>query len=194
MAAEPDTQSHPRIDRVSWVVLVSLLVLAVLAGIWHVSGWAATWVSALLFPPAAGLPALWPPLRLWPLGETTVAVWLIDLAGVAVMLLTAWVQLRAAAWRHPHPGRWRAFGRGLWTTILAFVAGNIVRGVAQSFLLHSDLGTYAGQLIANVLVSALAGLLAGIVVGLVAMLLAGPKPVETLAPAEDADTAALFRA
>lgn len=187
MASEPDTQSHPRIDRVSWVVLFSLLVLAVLAGIWRVSGWAATWVSALLFPPAAGLPALWPPLRLWPLGETTVAVWLIDLAGVAVMLLTAWVQLRAAARRHPHPGRGRAFGRGLWTTILAFVAGNIVRGVAQSFLLHSDLGTYAGQLIANVLVSALTGLLAGIVVGLAAMLFAGRKPVETLAPAE-ADT------
>ncbi|UJP09840.1 hypothetical protein L2X99_15900 [Microbacterium sp. KUDC0406] len=191
MASAPDTQSHPRFDRVSWTVLGSLLVLAVLAGVWHVSGWVATWVSALLFPPAAGLPALWPPLRVWPLGETTVTVWLIDLVGVAVMLLTAWVQLRAAGRKHPHPGRWRAFGRGLWTTILAMVAGNLVRGIAQSFLLHSDLGTYAGQLLANVLVSALTGLVAGVVVGLVAMLLAGPKPVETYAPAE---VDALFRA
>ncbi|MDR2997377.1 MAG: hypothetical protein LBU78_04580 [Microbacterium sp.] len=194
MASAPGTQSHPRFDRVSWTVLLSLVLLSVLAGIWHVSGWAATWVAALLFPPAAGLPALWPPLRLWPLGETTATVWLIDLAGVAVMLITAWVQLRAAARRHPHPGRWRAFGRGLWTTILAFVAGNIVRGVAQSFLLHSDLGTYAGQLVANVLVSALTGLLAGVVVGLIAMLFAGSKPVETLAPAETDDAEALFRA
>lgn len=168
-----------------WVVLLALLAFALVGGFRPIIGWLSTWVAAVLFPPAAGLPSLWPPLRFTPLGETTITLWAIDLVGVAVMLLTAWVWLRAASVRHPRPGRGRAFGRGLGVTILAVVAGNIVRGIAQSFLLHADLGTYVGQLLANIVVSALTGLALGVVVGLIAALAAEGRR----SPGEDADGA-----
>lgn len=158
--------------RVGWSVLLALFVLALLGGFRPFIGWLSTWVVALLFPPAAGLPSLWPPLRLTPLGDTSVTVWLIDLLGAAVMLITAWVWLRTASIRRPFPGRARAFGRGLSVTIVAVIAGNVVRGVAQSFLLHADLGTYLGQLLGNLIVSALTGLLLGVIVGAVAALAA----------------------
>ncbi|UNK71143.1 hypothetical protein [Microbacterium sp. H1-D42] len=179
MASEPSPLAPARpaaaLGGVGWSVLVSLLVLAWLAGFRPVIGWLSTWVVALLFPPAFGLPAMWPILRFTPLGETTVALWLIDLLGVAVMLLTAWIWLRTASRKNRYPSMPRAFGRGLWVTILAVTAGNIVRSVGQSFLLHADLGTYLGQLLAAIVVSLLTGLLLGIIVGLVAMLSAGRR-------------------
>lgn len=170
MAEAPDTLAPARLDAVGWIILGAILALSVLAGVTRVSVWAGTWIAALLFPPAAGLPELWPPLRVMPIGETTLIVWLIDLAGVAVMLCVAWLQLRAVTSKRPAPGPGRALGRGIWTTIVAFLAGNLVRGVLQSFVLHSDLGTYAGQLAANLVVTFLLGAVAGVLVGLLTML------------------------
>lgn len=154
-------------------MLISLLVLAFLAGFRPLIGWLSTWVVVLLFPPAFGLPSLWPILRFTPLGETTATMWIIDLAGVAVMLLTAWIWLRTSS--RPNPSRARVFGRGVWVTMLAITAGNIVRSVAQSFLLNADLGTYLGQLLGTIVVSLLTGLIVGLVVGLVAVLFAGSR-------------------
>lgn len=118
-----------------WATVLSILLLSVLAGSWHVAGYAATRFWVMLFPPALGLLAFIPPLRFSPLGLTNFWVWIIDLSGVVITL------------------------------------GNTVRMVGQSFLLRSDLATFAGQFVANVLVSALTGLLLGLLVGLVAALL-----------------------
>lgn len=179
MASEPGLIATDRpaatLGRVGWSVLLSLIVIALIGGFRPIIGWLSTWIAALLFPPAAGLPALWPPLRFTPLGETTVTMWLFDLAGVTVMLLTAWIGLSTASRRHRAPSRARAFGRGLGVTILAVIAGNIVRYIAQSFILLTDLGTYVGQLLATILVSALTGLLLGLIVGLIAALFAGGR-------------------
>lgn len=169
MAEAPDTLGSARLGRVGWIILIALVALSVLAGIAQVTTWAGAWFAAILFPPAAGLPELWPPLRFAPIGETTAWVWIIDLIGVAVMLIVAVLQLRAVSRKRPYPSRGRAFGRGIWTTVVAFIAGNLVRGVLQSFILHSDLGTYAGQMLANLVVTFVMGLVVGLFVGVIAM-------------------------
>ncbi|MFC9559734.1 hypothetical protein [Agromyces sp. NPDC056965] len=154
-----------------WSVLATLVALAILVGIWPITGVLTTWVPLLAVPAAAGLPYLIPALRLMPLGDTTWAFWFADVAGVLVMLLTAFVMLRAPKRRAaPSPGR--AFGRGVWVTIVAVVAGNLVRGVFTSFMVHADLGTYLGTLAANIVVSAITGALLGLVVGAVAAIVA----------------------
>lgn len=168
MAETPDTLGTARLGGVGWIILSALTALSAVAGLSLVTTGAGAWFAAILFPPAAGLPELWPPLRFAPIGETTTAVWIIDLIGVAVMLLVAVLQLRAVSRKHPSRGR--AFGRGIWTTTVAFIAGNLVRGVLQSFILHSDLGTYAGQMLGNLVVTFVMGLSVGLVVGLLAML------------------------
>lgn len=170
MAETPDTLGTARLGGVGWIILSALTALSAVAGLSLVTTWAGARFAAILFPPAAGLPELWPPLRFAPIGETTTAVWIIDLIGVAVMLLVAVLQLRAVSRKHPNPSRGRAFGRGVWTTTVAFLAGNLVRGVLQSFILHSDLGTYAGQMLGNLVVTFVMGLVVGLVVGLLAML------------------------
>ncbi|SIO02785.1 hypothetical protein [Agromyces cerinus] len=146
-------------------------MLAILVGIWPITGMLTTYVPLLAVPAAAGLPYLIPALRLVPLGDTTWAFWFADVAGVLVMLLTAVVMLRAPKRRAvPSPGR--AFGRGVWVTTVAVVAGNLVRGVFTSFTVHADLGTYLGTFAANVVVSAITGALLGLVVGAVAAIVA----------------------
>lgn len=174
MAEAPDTLGTARLGGVGWIILVALGALSVLAGLSRVTTWAGAWFAAILFPPAAGLPELWPPLRFAPIGETTTAVWIIDLVGVAAMLVVAVLQLRAVSRKHPYPSRARAFGRGVWTTTVAFLAGNLVRGALQSFILHSDLGTYAGQMLGNLVVTCVMGVAVGIVVGLISMLAGAP--------------------
>ncbi|MFB6611229.1 hypothetical protein ACFCVO_12975 [Agromyces sp. NPDC056379] len=152
-------------------MLATLGALAILVGVWPITGVLTTWVPLLAVPAAAGLPYLIPALRLVPLGDTTWAFWFADVAGVLVMLLTAFVMLRAPKRRAaPSPGR--AFGRGVWVTIVAVVAGNLVRGVFASFMVHADLGTYLGTLAANVVVSAITGALIGLLVGAVAAIVA----------------------
>ncbi|WP_400997497.1 hypothetical protein [Agromyces sp. GXQ0307] len=158
--------------RVSWAAVVGLAVLAILAGIQPIVGPLTTFAPVLAVPAAAGLPFLIPPLRATPVGETTWAFWAADVAGAAVMLLTAFVLLRAAQRRRPDPRAARAFGRTVGVTTLAVVAGNLVRGVFSSFVVHADLGTYVGTTLANLAVSALTGALLGLVVGAVAAIVA----------------------
>ncbi|MFF2272803.1 hypothetical protein ACFVTX_11050 [Agromyces sp. NPDC058136] len=169
--------------RVPLTVFVLLAATAVLAGIWPISGLLATWVPVLIVPEAAGLPSLVPPLRLWPLGETTWAFWASDTVGALVMLAIAAVQLRAAARKHPAPGPGRAFGIAVGTTTIALIGGNLVRSVFLSFAVDADLGTYLGQVIAGVVVSALAGALLGCLFGAVAAIVAAARRGPAVAPA-----------
>ncbi|GAA5146247.1 hypothetical protein GCM10025768_04600 [Microbacterium pseudoresistens] len=157
-----------RLGRSGWTVLAALLALAVVAGLRAVAGLAETWFAPLLVPPAIGLPTVIPALRIAPLGETTTAVWIIDLVGVAVMLLAAALSLRAAWRRHPYPGRWHTFWRAFGVTISALVCASLVRGIALSFLLRADVWTYLGQLLGGVLVAVIVGAVAGLVVGVLA--------------------------
>ena len=161
---------------------MALVVFAILAGFWPLTGVLLTVAPVFFVPAAAGLPNLIPTLRLTPLGETTWGFWAADIAGVLVMLATAYVMLRAPKRRAaPSPGR--AFGRGLWVTIVAIVAGNIVRGVYISFVVHADIGTYLGQLAGNVVVSTIFGTMIGIVIGALAALAAiGGRAKATLDP------------
>jgi len=160
-----------------------LVLLAVLVGIWPLTGSLTTWVPYLAIPAAAGLPYLWPPLRLVPLGETTWAFWIADTVGVLVMLAVAWAMLRAAARKRLRPRAGRAFWRGLWVTIVAIVAGNLVRAVFSSFVVHADLGTYLGTLAAGILISALTAIVPGVLVGAVAALVSATARTARAAPA-----------
>ncbi|GAA1717191.1 hypothetical protein GCM10009809_11480 [Isoptericola hypogeus] len=164
--------------------LGGILAASVVAGIWPVTGTATTWFPVLAVPPALGLPSLLPPLRLTPLGETTWAFWAADTAGAVVMLAVAVVQLRHVTSRRPQPGPGRAFSRGLWTTVLAVVGGNLVRSVFLSVVTHAGLGTYAGAVVGGAVVSALTGALIGVVVGLAAAVAAATgsrRPARTRA-------------
>jgi len=149
-----------------------LLVIAVLAGIWPLTGALTTWVPYVAIPAAAGLPFLWPPLRLMPLGEMTWAFWAADTVGVLVMLAVAWAMLRAASRKRLRPRAGRAFARGLWVTVVAIVAGNLVRAVFSSFVVHADLGTYLGTVVAGILVSAVTATVPGLLVGAAAAIAA----------------------
>ncbi len=168
----PTTSPSRAGHRAALTILLGLAAASVLAGIRPITGTATTWFPALAVPSALGLPSLLPPLRLTPLGETTWAFWAADVAGVVVMLLVAVLQLRHVARTRPAPGPGRAFGRGVWTCVLAVVAGNVVRSVFLSVAVHAGLGTYVGSLAGGVLVSALAGVMLGVVVGAAAALAA----------------------
>lgn len=173
-------------DRSLLASLVTLAVLAIVVGIWPLVGTLTTWVPYLAVPAAAGLPFLWPPLRLVPLGETTWAFWIADTVGALVMLAVAWAMLRAASRRRPGAGPWRAFGRGVWVTVVAVVAGNIVRAVFSSFVVHADFGTYVGTLAAGILVSALTALVPGAIVGAVAAVTAATGRIRGATAAAEA--------
>jgi hypothetical protein len=155
--------------RASDTLAVAVLVLiAILAGLRPVGGAALTFIPFLIAPAAVGLPSLIPPLRLTPLGLTTTTEWLVDLVAVAVMVAVAVIWLRAGRSRHGEHGRLRAFARGLGVTILAVVAGNLVRSVYLSFIVHASWRAYVTQVLAGVVWSVVLGALVGLVVGLVA--------------------------
>ncbi|QKJ18143.1 hypothetical protein [Microbacterium hominis] len=177
------TPLHAHRDPADAAILASILALAILAGIWPIAGVLTTWMPLLAVPAAAGLPSLLPPLRLVPLGGTTAGFWVADTLAVLVMLLAAWLQLRAVGRRRPNPGHGRAFGRGVWTTAVAVVAGNLVRTVFLSFVTHSDLGTFAGYVVFGMLVSLITGLTLGVVVGAAAAVtrLLRPRARESVA-------------
>ncbi|MFD4958714.1 hypothetical protein [Microbacterium sp. NPDC058389] len=166
------TKTPPALGRSDITTLAMLLVLAVLAGIWPLTGTLTTWVPYLAIPAAVGLPYLWPPLRLMPLGETTWAFWVADTVGVLVMLAVAWAMLRASSRKRLRPRAGRAFGRGLWVTVVAIVAGNLVRAVFSSFVVHADLGTYVATVAAGILVSAVTAIVPGLLVGAAAAIAA----------------------
>lgn len=155
--------------------MITLLIATIAAGLWPLAGNVTTHLPVLALPPAGGLPSLWPPLRVVPLGSTTWSFWAADTAAVIVMLLTAWGMLRHAAAKHPAARPARAFGRALWTTIVAVAGGNIVRSVHLSFAAHADIATYLVMLAIGIVVSALTALLLGVIVGVVAALVAGAR-------------------
>ncbi|WP_437583911.1 hypothetical protein ACSAGD_01285 [Paramicrobacterium sp. CJ85] len=167
MSTTTSTQTRPDAGRrVTIAVLAVLLVAAIVAGTWNISGRAATWFPGFVVPEAAGLPSPLPALRIAPLGRTTWLLWAIDLIAVPVMLGFAWLQLRAAARRHPSPSHRRAFGRGVVAVIVGLVAANVVRSVFLSFVTHAGIAMFAGLLVASIVVSAFAGVLLGLVAGL----------------------------
>ncbi|MGF3056278.1 hypothetical protein [Microbacterium sp. YY-01] len=168
MASEPISSSPRILDRVGWLIFLPLVAVSLVAGWQAVTQFVVTRVPLLLFPAAAGLPDLVPPLRLWPVGRMTVAVWGIDVVGAVVMLVAAVVWLRAAAVRHPDASRLRAFGRAVAVCTLVVVIGNVVRLVPMTFIMHSDAATFGGQFAATVVVSAVWGALIGVVVGVLA--------------------------
>lgn len=161
-------------DRVSPAVVLSLTAVAIVAGLWVVTGVATTWFPALAVPAAAGLPELIPPLRLVPLGRTTWAFWAADTVAFVAMIVIAWLHTRAAHAKRPAASRARVFARALGATVWGVVAANLLRGVYLSFTAHADLGTFASLLAANVVVSAITGALLGLVVAAVATLVVRP--------------------
>lgn len=162
------TPTHTAGSRTTLVVLAVLTAVSVVAGVWSLSGRAATWFPALVVPEAAGLPGPVPALRVMPLGRTTWLFWAVDLVAVLVMLALAWLQLRAGARRHPSPSRSRVVGRGVLAALFGLIAANIVRSVVLSFLTHAGIGMFAGLLVATIVVSAAVGVVVGAVAGLAA--------------------------
>lgn len=176
-----------QLGRSSSAAWLALFLLAVVVGIWPITGFVTTMLPVLAVPAAAGLPFLIPPVRLVPLGETTWLFWAADTVAALAMLAAAWFRLRATHRKRPTPNPWRAFTAALGATILGVIVGNLVRGVFVSFVVNADLGTYLGYLIANIVVSALTGALCGIIVGVVAAAVAAvrrPSPPPLIAPLE----------
>lgn len=99
------------------------------------------------------------------MGQSTWIYWAIDTVGVIVLIATAHAHLLAAQKRRPNPSRLRAFGTTLLTTTLALVAANVVRMVLQTFLTDSPIVSFAGFVLATVLVSAVAGIILGVFTG-----------------------------
>lgn len=136
--------------------------LTVVAGIWPLTGTVVTHLPTLLVPSALGLPFAVPALRLWPLGQTTVGYWLMDV--LAALVLIAVVAVRLS---RPSASRTRALAAGLGASVLGMLAANLIRTVYLSFVVHAGLGTYLFELLGGALVALGWGLLAGLVVGAV---------------------------
>lgn len=150
--------------------LITLLLFAVLAGAPFVQVPLRTVAVSLALPDAAGVPFGVPPLWLIPVGTTTGTFWTIDIVAALLMLLVVALRLCGSVNRHPGGGRGRAFVAALGGCLLGVLAGNLVRGVAWSFITDPGLGTYLGYLVANLVLAAFVGLAVGLVVGAVAAL------------------------
>ncbi|WP_430331553.1 hypothetical protein [Rhodococcus sp. ACT016] len=151
-----------RIAAGPWPATLTVLLASALFGTWSITGRILTFNPELLIPSAIGLPFGIPPLRLFPLGDTTWAFWFVDVLAAIVMVAVVWTRLL--------PHRQRPFLAGLFATVLGVAAGNLVRIVFLSFETHQGLGTYVLALALGLLVSALWGLVVGVVVGLVHLL------------------------
>ncbi len=136
-------------------------VLCVLAGIWSLTGSAATYFPALVAPSAIGLPFAVPALRLDPLGGTTVGFWLVDL--VAALLMLAVIASRLS---RPTAGRSAAFRQGMVATILGLLMANLLRSVHLSVVTHVGLGGYTVVVLGGMVLALLWGVLIGLFVGL----------------------------
>lgn len=142
-------------------------MISVLFGTWTLTGTALTYLPALLVPSALGLPFGVPPLRLTPLGETTTGSWAVDVIAALVMIAVVWMRLVDSARLHPTGGVARAFWAGLGATVIGAVAGNLVRVVYLSFVLHEGPGSYLASLLGGAVVAAAWGAVVGAVVGAV---------------------------
>ncbi|MFE3293203.1 hypothetical protein [Rhodococcus sp. NPDC059234] len=145
--------------------LATLTAVSVLAGFWPVTGWILTFAPSLLVPSALGLPFALPALRLFPLGATTTASWLVELGAAFVMLAVTGMRLVNSSSRHPDGGPARAFLAGWAATVVGALAGNLVRIVYLSFVVHAGSGAYLLSLVGGALVSLLWGGIAGLAVG-----------------------------
>ncbi|EGD22360.1 hypothetical protein [Prescottella equi] len=157
--------ARPLIQRIAagpWPATATLVLASILFGTWSITGRVLTFTPELLIPSAIGLPFGIPPLRLFPLGDTTWTFWFVDVVAALVMIATAWFRLSAS--------RRRPFLAGLLATMLGVAVGNLVRIVYLSFETHQGLGTYVLAVILGLVVSALWGAAVGIVVGLAHLL------------------------
>lgn len=148
-----------------WAGTVTVAVISALFGTWTLTGTALTYLPALLVPSALGLPFGVPPLRLTPLGETTTGSWAVDVIAALVMIAVVWMRLVSSSRLHPAGGVARAFWAGLGATVIGVVAGNLVRIVYLSFVLHEGPGAYLASLVGGALVSVLWGAVVGVAVG-----------------------------
>jgi len=167
-----------RIQAGPWPATVTVLLASVLFGMWSLTGRILTFNPELLIPSAIGLPFGIPPLRLFPLGDTTWSFWFVDVVAALAMIAVVWTRLAGS--------RQRPFLAGLLATMLGVVVGNLVRIVYLSFETHQGLGTYAAALVLGLVVSVLWGAVVGLVVGLVHLLdrrLRRPAEAETKAGA-----------
>lgn len=154
--------------RLSLPVVATLAALSVLLGVGPLITSAITRLPLLALPAAAGLPSLTPTLRLWPLGDSTWSFWAVDTLAAVIMLVIVALRLANSRRRHPSQGRVRRFFDAWSAVILGVVIGNVVRGVFTSFVVQTDIATYAGYLATNVMVSALFGALLGLIPAAVA--------------------------
>ncbi len=151
-----------RIPAGPWPATVTVLLASILFGTWSLTGRILTFNPELLVPSAIGLPFGIPPLRLYPLGDTTWSFWFVDV--VAALAMTAVV------WTQPAGSRRRPFLAALLATMLGVAVGNLVRTVYLSFETHQGLGTFVLAVVLGLVVSALWGAVVGVVVGLVHLL------------------------
>ncbi|PTR30301.1 hypothetical protein C8K36_102149 [Rhodococcus sp. OK519] len=157
--------ARPSIQRIGagpWPATATLVLASIVFGVWSITGRILTFNPELLIPSAIGLPFGIPPLRLYPLGDTTWSFWLVDVVAALVMVAVAWAQLIG--------GRRRPFLVGLLAAVLGVVVGNLIRVVFLSFETHQGLGTYALAVLLGTIVSALWGAVVGLPVGLAHLL------------------------
>jgi hypothetical protein len=131
-------------------------VAALAFGSWPLVGVHLGRIAAVLIPQALGLPSLYPQLRATPLGGTTWFLWFVETLGALVMLGAFW-------WSTRRPTRRPAL-RAWWATVVAVVAGNIVRLVGTTLVSQPDLRTYVAAVVVEVLLSLILGALLGLLV------------------------------
>lgn len=157
--------ARPLIQRIAagpWPATATLVLASILFGAWSITGRVLTSNPELLIPSAIGLPFGVPPLRLFPLGDTTWTFWFVDVVAALAMTAVVWARLAGS--------RRRPFLAGLVATMLGVATGNLVRIVYLSFETHQGLGTYTLALLLGLVVSALWGAVVGVFVGLVHLL------------------------
>lgn len=151
---------RPLVARIAagpWPATATLVLVSILFGAWTITGRVLTFNPELLIPSAIGLPFGIPPLRLFPLGDTTWTFWTVDTLAALAMIAVVWARLRREV-RRP-------FLAGLLATVLGVAAGNLVRIVFLSFETHQGIGTYVIALLLGLLISALWGAVVGLLVG-----------------------------
>lgn len=153
--------ARPLIQRIGagpWPATATLVLTSILFGAWSITGRILTFNPELLIPSAIGLPFGIPPLRLFPLGDTTWTFWVVDVVAALVMVAVAWTQLAGS--------RRRPFLAGLLAAVLGVAVGNLIRIVFLSFETHQGPGTYALAVLLGTVVSVLWGAVVGLFVGL----------------------------
>lgn len=145
----------------------ALAAISILLGFWPLTGlWLAS-LPELLVPSAIGLPFALPPLRLFPLGETTRLYWAFDVLAACTMIGIVFLSLNSTTKRRPQSRRWRAFLAGVGATVAGASVGNIIRIVFLSFASHHNLATYVAAVVATVVITSIWAVIAGILVGAV---------------------------